>query len=90
MVRRKYRSQAGIIHDVLEALQRYGPLPPTRIATYANLPYDRLRVILASLEANGLVERGKDGAYTITRRGVEALESLRRARRLLESLGFKL
>lgn len=90
MPRKKYRSQAGIVHDILESLQRHGPLPATRLATYANLPYDRLRIILASLEANGLVEKGEDGRYFLTPRGLEALEALRRTRRIIEGLGFRL
>ncbi len=89
MVRKKYRSQAGIVHDVLDTLQREGVLPATRIATYANLPYDRLKVILSSLEANGLVVKTEDG-YKITAKGVEALNILKRSRKLLESLGFRL
>ncbi len=90
MVRRKYRSQAGIVHDILKVLSEHGPLPATRIATYANLPYDRLRVILASLESNGLIERTDKGYYTITSKGLEALATLHHTLKLLENLGFKL
>ncbi len=89
MVRRKYRSQAGIVHDILEVLQREGAMPATRIATYANLPYDRLKLILLSLEESGLVVKTEDG-YDITEKGLEALNTLRRSRKLLESLGFRL
>ncbi len=88
-MRRKYRSHAGIVHDILSVLQREGVMPATRITLYANLPYDRLKVILSSLEANGLVAKTEKG-YDITEKGVEALSILRRSRKLLESLGFKL
>ena len=88
-MRRKYRSHAGIVHDILSVLQREGAMPATRITLYANLPYDRLKVILSSLEANGLVTNTKEG-YEITEKGLEALDTLRRSRKLLESLGFKL
>lgn len=90
MVRKRYRSQAGIVHDILEALQAHGPMPPTKIATYANLPYDRLRIILASLEANKLIEKDDHGRYKITDQGHKALTTLRQTRKLLENLGFKL
>ncbi len=89
MVRKKYRSQAGIVHDILEVLQREGDMPATRIAIYANLPYDRLKVILLSLEVNELITKTENG-YNITKKGIEALNILRRSRKLLESLGFKL
>jgi len=88
-VRRRYRSQAGIILDILEVLHEHGPLPASRIATYANLPYDRLKVIIESMEEKGLVERTPEGHYTITPKGEEALATLRRSRKLLESLGFR-
>ncbi len=88
-MRRKYRSQAGIILAILSVLAEEGPMPPTRIATHANLPYDRLKAILASLEERGLVERVEEG-YAITDKGFEALRVLREAHSFLSSLGFKL
>ena len=90
MVRRKYRSQAGIVLDILEALEAEGPMPATRLTYYANIPYDRLRIILEGLVTEGLVERDDDRYYRITGKGVEALRVLRETRRLLESMGFKL
>ncbi len=89
MVRRKYRSQTGILHDILEVLQREGSMPAKRIATYANLPYNRLKLILLSLEESGLVVKNEEG-YDITEKGLEAPNTLRRSRKLLESLGFRL
>jgi len=89
LVRRKYRSQAGIVHDILEVLHEEGAMPATRIATYANLPYDRLKIILSSLEESGLIAK-EEGGYVITEKGIEALTILRKSRKLLESLGFKL
>ena len=88
MVRRRYRSHAGVIHDILETLYRKGPLPASKIARHANIPYDRFKIILASLEENGLVRKsGQD--YEITSKGREALFTLKKSRRLLESLGFR-
>lgn len=88
-MRRRYRSQAGIVHDILDALHREGPLPATRIAMQANLPYDRLKAMLSQLEADGLVARTEHG-YKITPKGLQVLNTLKRCRSLLESLGFRL
>jgi len=90
MVRRKYRSQAGIVLDILEALAAEGPMPATRLTYYANLPYDRLKIILESLVEEGLVERDENRYYRITEKGLEALKTLRETRKLLESMGFRL
>ena len=90
MVRRKYRSQAGIILDILEALHRDGPMPPTRLSYYANIPYDRLRLILRELANKELVTYVPgERLVEITGKGLEALLVLRRSRKLLESLGFR-
>jgi len=91
MVRRKYRSQAGIILDLLEALQREGPMPPTRLSYHANIPYDRLRPILQELAGKGLVAYNpQTRRVEITDKGMEALILLRKSKALLESLGFRL
>ena len=88
-MRRKYRSAAGIVYDILKTLEELGPMPPTRLATYANLPYDRLRLFLDSLKAKGYVEETDDGVK-ITEEGRRALEKLKEAKKLMEYLGFKL
>ncbi len=90
MTRRKYRSQAGIILDILEALERNGPLNVTRLMYYANLPYGRLRETLSKLLEQGLVSECEEARYCLTRKGREALQKLREVRGLLESLGYKL
>lgn len=89
MTRRKYRSQAGIILDILETLAREGPQPATRLMYTANVPYSRLREALLRLLDEGLVEETGDRRYSITERGREALAVLRDARRVLESLGYR-
>ena len=89
MTRRKYRSQAGIILDILETLAREGPQPATRLMYTANVPYSRLRETLLRLLDEGLVEETGDRRYRITERGREALAVLRDARRVLENLGYK-
>ena len=90
MVRRKYRSQAGIILDILEALHREGPMPPTRLSYHANLPYDRLRTILQDLANKKLVDYNpREKQVQITDQGIEALLLLRKSKKLLESLGYR-
>lgn len=79
--------------DVLSALAAEGPMPPTRLATAANLPYDRLQAILESLEARGLVRvfahgDGRARLAEITPEGRKALAELRRVRGLLRDLGL--
>ena len=89
--RRKYRSQAGIVLDILETLISEGPMRATRLATYANLPYDRLKVVLESLVAKGHVRFDEETrTYSITKEGERALQTLRETRKILEALGFKL
>ncbi len=89
MTRKKYRSQAGIVLDILEALQSEGPMRPSRLALYANMPYSRLKEVLVRLESQYLVETLEDGRIAITYTGIEALKKLKEARRLLEGLGYK-
>ena len=88
-MRRKYRSAAGIIYDVLRVLDEKGPLPPTRLATFTNLPYDRLRIFLESLKEKGYIEEDEEG-IEVTESGREALKKLEEAKKLMEFLGFKL
>jgi len=85
------RSKIEIIRDVLAALEERGPQPLSRLGTYANLPYDRLRRLVGELEERGLVRlsRGQSSLLVeITPRGVELLEELRRLERLLRDLGL--
>ncbi len=92
MGRKKYRSQAGIIYDVLRTVMEYGEVSMTHIMYGANLPFDRTKEIVKSLVNRGLLERvtvnGKT-VYRMTRKGYEALKELEKAKKLLEELGFK-
>ena len=89
MTRKKYRSQAGIILDILDALERNGPLNITRLMYYANLPYGRLRETLSRLLEQGLIVECDESKYCLTQEGKKALQKLREVRGLLESLGYK-
>ncbi len=87
-MRKKYRSAAGIIYDILQTLEDHGPLPPTKLAIYTNLPYDRLRIFLESLKSKGYIKEDERGVE-ITDEGRKALKKLAEAKRLMEFLGFK-
>ncbi len=87
-----YRSQAGIIYDILRALYSEGEMPPTRITYYARLPYDRLKPMLRKLVEKGLVEEVRERKrvyYKITMKGYEALKELEKTKKLLEALGMR-
>ena len=79
-----------MIRDVLAALEERGPLPLSRLATHANLPYDRLKALVGELEERGLVRvrRGASLTAEITEKGEELLEEIRRLERLLRDLGL--
>ena len=81
------RSRIALLADALETIARHEGEPATRLATEANMAYDRMRRLLDTLEQRGLVERSGRG-YRLTSRGRELLHELRRLRRLLEDLGL--
>ena len=92
-MRRKYRSQAGIIADILLALYNEGVVNITRLTYLANLPYDRLKNILERLEKGGYVEIKKSGGeiyVKITENGLKLLNELEWIKKVFNRLGFKL
>ncbi len=89
----RYRSQAGIVYDVLKTLYSVGEIPPTRITYHARIPYDRLKPLLDKLVEKQLVEQvindNSKVLYRITRKGYEAMRELEKAKKLLEALGLR-
>ncbi|MGC8583753.1 MAG: winged helix-turn-helix domain-containing protein [Thermoproteus sp.] len=83
---RPRRSKIEIIADVLSALEP-GCSNPTRLATEANLAYDRLSKLLEELERRGLVRRGA-GEVCMTREGARFLSEYRRWRSFLDAFGL--
>ncbi len=80
--------------DLLEALHD-SPQPPTRLASAANMPYDRLQPMLEDLERRGVVRLrpmpdGKGRIAELTDRGRMLLYELRRLRKVLEDFGLDL
>lgn len=90
------RSRIEIVMDILEALEEEGPMPPTRLATHANMPYDRLAPLLAELEEKGVIEveevsaSPKTRTARLTSKGRELLRELRRLKRVLVDFGLDL
>ncbi len=90
---RPRRSRLQVILDILATLEERGPLPLSRLATHANLPYDRLKPIVEELSGRGLIEIEQQKSTlraAITPRGSQVLHELRRLKRLLEDLGLDL
>jgi len=88
-LRRKYRSQAAIIADMLEAISRNPGIAPTRLGQEANVPYSRLTQYLKILEEKNLVTV-EDGGLYITENGLRFLNEVRRLESLFSSLGLVL
>ena len=85
------RSRLGIIISILEAILNE-EMATSRIGEYANMPYDRLKPILDELEEKNFVTFkvvGKAKIYRITSDGINALNRLREAYRILKNLGLE-
>lgn len=83
---RKRRTRLEIIADILEILST-GCRPPTRLATEANLAYDRMMKIVEALIERDLVKEDA-GVFCITQNGHKFLEAYRQWRYFLDTLGI--
>lgn len=72
--------------DILQTLSA-GRKPPTRVATEANLAYDRMVNIVETLMERGVVEED-GGLLCITPEGVKLLNAYRQWRGFLDALGL--
>lgn len=86
MPRKKRRSRLEILVDILQVLST-GCRNPTRLATEANLAYDRMAKLVDTLVEKGLVKKDAEG-LCITPEGYRFLESYSQWRRLLDALGL--
>lgn len=87
----KKRSKLLIVLDVLEVLITQGEVNPTRLATAVNMPYDRLTALLQELSDKGIVKinsSGRSRNVSVTPKGVELYEELRKIVELLRSYGL--
>ncbi len=88
-MRRRYRSIAGIIYDILVCVER-GSDTVTAISTCANLPYDRAKSLVERLIEKGFLEKGSSNKLYLTEKGKAVMNKLKELRDLMEALGFKL
>lgn len=88
-----YRSRGRVLMEILSTIQREGPVGVTRLTSVANLTHGRVQEHLAEFEGNGLVQAHADGdraTWTLTPRGAQALEELRRVDRAMKDFGIHL
>jgi len=74
------------VADILQTLLA-GYEPPTRVATEANLAYDRIVKIVETLMERGVVKED-GGLLCITPEGVKLLNAYRQWRGFLDVLGL--
>ncbi len=89
-MRRKYRSQAAIVMDMLEAISANPGIAPTRLGQEVNVPYSRLTEYLRLLREKGLIYEGEKGGLYLSEEGFRYLTEMRRFRRIFSSLGLML
>lgn len=88
-MRKRYRSIAGIIYDVLHCIEN-GADTVTSVSTCANLPYDRAKGIIERLIEKGFIEKSSSNRLYLTDKGKAVEKKLRELKDLMEALGFKL
>jgi predicted transcriptional regulator len=90
---KEYRSRGKVAMELLATIQREGPIGITRLTSVVNLTHGRIQEHLGGFEENGLVEcksEGERASWTITPRGNQALEELRRVNRAMQDFGINL
>ncbi len=87
-----YRSRSQVVHELLATIQSEGPVGVTRLTSVVNLTHGRIQEHLGAFEENGLVvcAEGERSAWTLTPRGAQALEELRRVDRAMRDFGINL
>jgi len=89
----KYRSQFRIYVDIMSVIQRESnQAKPTRILYGANLSHDRLVKYLEELKTLGVIQEtgSNDKIYSLTQKGIEFMNNLRRVESFASAFGFKI
>lgn len=86
MPRRERWTILGEVLDALQAEAASGRVRPTRVASAANLPFDRLQQYLTELQAAGLLE--PDDPPRLSAKGRAFLDEYRRWSRVLSTFGL--
>ena len=89
-MRRKYRSQAAIVVDILESISANPGIVPTRLGQEINVPYSRLAEYLVLLKDKGLICESEKNKLYLTDKGFKYLIEMRRLRKIFSSLGLML
>jgi len=87
------RTRYEIYADLLEIVMKRGSCLVTRASYGANLPIDRTKKFLSFLASRGFVkEEVVNGShrYSITKRGLEYLDTFRKMRKLFAALSEEL
>jgi len=90
---RRYRSRVGILLSILETIHREEYATITEIVVKANIPHDRLKIILDRLlreEYVELIEERDRKYYTLTPSGYKLMRELQKIKRLMDELGLSL
>lgn len=81
--RRENRSRTNIIGDILDICKHNGPMKKTRLMQSVNLSSNMTNKYLEYMVEKHLILRRERGYYSITQRGVRALQWYRRIIELL-------
>jgi len=87
------RTRYEIYADLLEIVMKRGFCLVTRASYGANLPIDRTKKFLSFLASRGFVKEeviDNTHRYSITKRGLEYLETFRKVRKLFAALSEEL
>jgi predicted transcriptional regulator len=85
------RSALKIYLDILETVRDEGNTRPTRVLYRANLSHDRLVKYLGELSSRGLLEERQDDDgkfYTLTGRGLEFINQVKKAEAFVMGFGL--
>lgn len=89
IVDERKRTKYDIYADIIEAVARKGMCSLTRASYGAGLPVDRAKKVLEFLVSHGFVREhavGESKKYSVTKRGLEYLETYKRMRKFFAAL----
>jgi len=89
---RKHRSKIKLLIDILDSIDENKDTNLTYISMKANIPHNRLKPIIKSLESRGLIKINKKDNKTmiisLTENGYKLLSDLKAFYRILDQIGL--